>query len=435
MKIQTSTPEVAVSNPESRIPVSDYPARMVPIPPSRMFTIKDALKKYRNKVGADAAVYDMSQGDGGASLPGVPKEILQRAAELQIQHGTGYDKPFGTDQFRQAAADLYWKFEPDHGWGPRNIIFVQGGRDGLQKIYAAMLGTNGKLGDYVVVSCVPWITYNWGPYAAGLNVLRAPGDPNDGWRYTVEGIQACVRYAKEDGRDVAGIVITSPDNPTGRTLTDIEQIELAKAALDAGYPYVLFDWIYHWVTDSGPTNINTILNAFTPEERKKLIFLDGITKCMGASNIRSAQVVADETVIQHMNSQASHGVIPSFFAQAVAIAAFEMGMEKATAGIVEPTKKSRKVLRQALEERGMRFILADGYYAFVELGDYIRAGNFEDSADLGQFMAEEFGIAFVPGIHFSDAGRDWARLSYALPPEKTEKAIQRLFQGLDSIKG
>src|SRR5690606_8998704 len=94
-KVDLDTPEFAVPT-ENLIPVNDYPNHMQAIPPSRMFEIKKALDGYVARVGAGAETYDASQGDGGASLPGVPPEILMRAAELQVQHGTGYDQPFGT---------------------------------------------------------------------------------------------------------------------------------------------------------------------------------------------------------------------------------------------------------------------------------------------------------------------------------------------------
>ena len=38
--------------------------------------------------------FDASQGDGGASLPGVPEAIYDRANELQKKHGSAYDQPF-----------------------------------------------------------------------------------------------------------------------------------------------------------------------------------------------------------------------------------------------------------------------------------------------------------------------------------------------------
>jgi aspartate/methionine/tyrosine aminotransferase len=283
------------------------------------------------------------------------------------------------------------------------------------------------------VSRVPWISYNWGPYAVGLNVLLAPGQPEEGWRYTPDAIQECADYAGQVGRKVAGIVITSPDNPTGRTIPLEEQIDLARAALDSGYPFVLFDWIYHWVTDNGPSDINVVLQAFSPQERERLIFLDGLTKSLGASNVRSAHLLAGKQVIQHLTSQASHGVVPSFYAQAVAIAAYEMGFDKAATSIIEPTKQSRKVLRQALTEAGIRFIMGDGYYAFIDCTPYIEGGNLGDSDGLLLYLAENFGVAIVAGSYFSEAGANWIRFSYALPPERTAQAVQRLLEGLNSL--
>lgn len=429
-----ATPQYAVAE-QHLIPVSDYPAGMTPIPPSRMFTIKKALDEYLKKAGNDAPIYDASQGDGGASLPGVPAELLQRATELHIKHGTGYDSPFGTNLFRKVCAEQYWKIDSASGWGTENIIFTQGGRDALVKAFQAMMFLGHKrTGDYILVSCVPWISYNWTPYGVGLNVLQAPGNPDEGWRYTPESIRASVEFAAQEGRKIAGIVITSPDNPTGLTISVADQIELAKAAIDAGIPYVLFDWIYHWVTDGGePNDINDVLNAFSSEDREKLMFLDGLTKSLGGSNVRSAHLVAGKNVVKLINSQASHAVIPSFYAQAVAIAAYEMGFGEAAKSIIEPCSQSRKVLRAELEAEGVRFIMGDGYYAFIDTTPYIQAAGYPDTEKLGSYLAEDYGIAVVPGVYFSQAGASWIRFSYALPPEKTLKAVRQLFVGLKSL--
>ncbi len=431
--ISLETPHFVVPS-ANRIPVNHYPADMLAIPPSRMFLIRDGLKKYKEMAGADAPTFDASQGDGGASLPGVPAEILQRATELQIKHGTAYDQPWGTAMFRKAAVEQYWKLDPATGWGEPNVCFVQGGRDGLQKAYSAMVALgNQEIGDALVVSRVPWITYNWGPYMVGLNVLLAPGNPAEGWRYTPESIKVTAEYAAKEGRKVAGIVITSPDNPTGRTIPVEEQIELAKAALESGYAFVLFDWIYHWVTDGGPSDINVVLNAFPPEQRERLIFLDGITKSLGASNIRSAHLVAGKKVIDYITSQASHGVVPSFYGQAVAIAAYEMGFGKAAASIIEPCRESRKVLRRELTATGVNAIMGDGYYAFIDCEPFIKAGGLADSEALMTYLSEQYGVAVVAGVYFSDAGKNWVRFSYALPPEKTEKAYKRMYEGLSNL--
>ncbi len=426
-------PQYAVTD-EHLIPPSDYPYYMQRVPTSKMFIVRQALQKYRDAVGADAEVYDASQGDGGKSLPGVPHHLLERAYKLQVEVGTGYDTPSGHPRFRKAAVENYWQLDSATGWGIDNILAGQGGRDVLMKAYSAMVALGrGRVGDAIITSAVPWISYNWGPYVAGLNVLRAPGDPNKAWVYTEEALEEAVAFARESNRRAAGIIITSPDNPTGRTMPLEKQISLAKKALSLGVGFVLFDWIYHWVTEGEPHDINKVLSAFPSAERDRLIFLDGLSKSLGASNVRSAHILASTEVIKFATSQASHGVIPSFYSQAVAIAAYEMGYAEAAKPIIEPTNASRQVLRNLLDEKDMEYIMGDGYYAFINVGRWIKAKGLEDSIGLGQILAEEYGLAVVPGSFFSPAAKNWIRFSYALPPERTEAAATRLHNALSEF--
>lgn len=428
----SSMPEFVVPD-ACLIPVSDYLGQMAAIPASRMFLINKGLKVFRDRYPGEEA-FDASQGDGGASLPGVPNPILERAAEMQLEHGTAYDMPFGTDAYRRVVLERYWQLDPGLGIGPANVTATVGGRDALLKAYAAMLGLgHGRLGDVLVTTRVPWISYNWGPYGVGANVLYSPGEAEDGWALNVDGLRSSADFAAAHGRKVAGVVITSPDNPTGSILTAEEQVELARAAIQSGAAFVLFDWMYHWVTDDRPMDLNAFLKLFDPADRKRLMFLDGITKSLGGSNIRNCHLIASEEVIRFIVARASHGVIPSFFSLAVAMAAYEAGYAEAVRPIVEPTNASRKVLRSFLEQAGMRHILGQGYYAFIHVGDWLKRRGWADSEPLGQYLAEEHGVAVVPGVYFSTYGSEWVRFSYATPPERTLGAARRLLNGLEAL--
>ncbi len=234
-----------------------------------MFLVKQGLKAFQERY-PERPFFDASQGDGGASLPGVSEDILERAHELQLNQGTGYNQPFGTRLFQEAVINSYWKLDSSWGLGPANVIATVGGRDALLKAYQAMMALgHGRQGDVILVSRVPWISYNWGPFGIGGNTLLAPGEANDGWAYSVEGLEASVAFARRNGREVAGVVITSPDNPTGRTMVPVQQAELARAALRAGAAFVLFDWIYHYVTDEEPMDLNAFLGYFDADERDR----------------------------------------------------------------------------------------------------------------------------------------------------------------------
>jgi len=430
--VPEDTPTYAV--PETTlVPVNDYLTTQFPIPASRMFLINKSLKVFHEKY-PDRPMFDASQGDGGASLPGVPLLILERAAQMQKEHGTAYDMPYGTDDFRKVVIERYWKLDPALGLGPANVIATAGGRDALVKAYQAMLAFgHGRIGDVIIVSRVPWISYNWGPYGIGANVLYAPGRPEQGWAYTEESLRTCVEFAARSGRKVAGLVITCPDNPTGLTISPERQVVLAKAALDAGVAFVLFDWMYHYVTDEQPMDLNTFYPMFDPDERSRLMFLDGITKSLGASNIRNCHLIASQEVIKYTVARASHSVMPSFYSLAVAQAAYEMGYTEACRTIVEPTNLSRKVLKDFLTQHGFTYIMGKGYYAFIHIGQWLGKAGWSDSEPMGKYLAEEHGLAVVPGAFFSPYGGEWLRFSYATPPETTRGAAERLLEGLNAL--
>ncbi len=430
------TPRFAVPD-QHLIPVDPYPGQLVETPPSRMFIIKLSLKKYAEKMGPDAVMFDASQGDGGASLPGVAPEILDRANEMLKANGTGYDFPYGTDAYRKAIAEQYWQLDPALGWGPKNVLATVGGRDGLVKAYAAMIALgHGRVGDAIMTSRVPWISYTWGPYGVGANVLLAPGDETSAWQYTEDSIVAAVDFCQnQGGRRIAGLIITSPDNPTGRTLPMERQIALGKCALEAGVGYVLYDWMYHYITETGPSSANDLLRAFDPDERRRIMILDGVTKSMGGSNIRSAHLLAGDEVIRFISSHASHSVVPHYHGLAVTMAAVEMGYRTAAANIIEPTNESRRMVRRFLTEHGYHFILGDGgYYAFVNIGRWMDAASLPDSFALIEYLAADYGIAVVPGGAFSDEGDRWIRFSYALPPHITQGALERFHAGLSALE-
>lgn len=434
MTISDTTPVYAVPG-ENLVPVSDHLSKMMDIPPSRMFLIKKSLKVYADN-NPGSPIYDASQGDGGASLPGVPKDILERAAEMQYEHGTHYDMPFGTADYRESVIEKYWQLDPSLGWGSANVLGACGGRDALVKAYQAMLALGyGRQGDIIAVSRVPWISYNWGPYGIGGNVMWSPGDPDNGWAYSEDGIKASVEFAAKSGRKIACLVITNPDNPTGLTTTAEKMVALARSALETGVAFVLFDWMYHYVTDEEPNDLNSFLKNFTPEERKRLLFLDGLTKSLGASNIRNCHLLADERIIKFIVARASHTVMPTYYSLAVAMVAYEMGYAEASKSIVEPTNASRVVLKELLAESGMQHIIGKGYYAFINVGEFLRAKGWEDSEPLGQYLGENYGVAIVPGAFFSPFGGDWVRFSYATPAERTQGAFERLMAGLESLKG
>ena len=104
-------------------------------------------------------------------------------------------------------------------------------------------------------------------------------------------------------------------------------------------------------------------------------------------------------------------------------------VERAVLVLAEPDKD----VREFVEKRKLTHIVGDGYYAFLNLSDQIARAGLADSEALTGRLAEEFGLAAVPGAHFSQAAAQWIRFSYALPPEITRRATERLWSALETL--
>jgi len=93
------------------------------------------------------------------------------------------------------------------------------------------------------------------------------------------------------------------------------------------------------------------------------------------------------------------------------------------------------VLKDFLVEHNFPHILGKGYYAFINVGKWLKAKSWKDTEALGQYLAEQHGVAVVPGVYFSEYGGEWIRFSYATPVERTIGAAQRLVEGLNTLIG
>lgn len=395
----------------------------VSVPQSQMFDIKASFVEYR-KQNPGEPTYDSSQGDGGASLPGVPQHILQWAYKALLSNGTGYGKPAGSEAYRKAVVEDYWQSKY---LSPENVVSCCGGRDALLKAYAAVQYLSGTEGGFILVSQVPWISYKWGPYMVGSNTLCATGDEYNSWAITKDSITESVRYAAYCGKRVSCLVITSPDNPTGRYTSLEEQVGLIRHAFSKGIPYVLCDWIYHWVSDYGPYDLNKFYSYFTGCERDRIIVMDGLTKSLGASNIRNAHLLASVEVCNTIARRASHGVIPGFYGEAVAYCAYKAGFQEVSRHTTKPISESREIVKSFLDKHRIRAIVDQGYYAFIDVEEWLLKECMSSSSELGIWLARHHGFAIVPGSYFHEVASNWIRFSYALPPEETKRNLEKLY--------
>jgi aspartate/methionine/tyrosine aminotransferase len=441
-----------LDNAEHRIPLSRFDKREVW--PSKMFTIKLELDEFmRNH--PDMPVYDASQGDGGMSLGGIPKQEIAQALlnYLPEERTTKYGDPVGSFVLRKAIFENYYKFDSETGLSPENIVVGDGGRDLLQKWYQVIVQSIGGNGDFIIVSAAPWGSYPEGSYINGLNMLCAPGNPDDGFQITPEGIDQCIDSVQKCGHKVIGIIITSPDNPTGNYLNAEELINLIEYATLKNIKFIFVDLIYQAVTDPdiGCYDVNRIYKRLTPEARERVCFMDGLTKKAGASNLRNAHLVCGSlSMVKKLKGIATHTILPNVAGEAAAYEIYKQENPLAhpwVRRVIEPTAQSRTIVKRRLKELGYKFICGQGYYAFINvypwLGKEIPHGKevksssgllikaIENVEVLKSYLTSQCGLAVIDGLVFKQP--HFIRFSYANTPDYTDGAITRLDQSLKEL--
>ena len=424
--------------------------------PSKMFLIKLELQEFI-KEHPDIPIYDSSQGDGGLSLGGIPREELSEALIrfLPNECTTKYGDPVGRIDVRRAIFENYYGFDHQTGLTPDHIIIGDGGRDILQKWYQLVQQDCGSFGNNIVVSAAPWSSYLQGPYINCMNILRAPGHADNGFKITPSGLDTCVKFSKIDGKTVAGLIITSPDNPTGNYMPPEEMILLIEHAIDIGIAHVFLDLMYQAVTDPevGRYDVNSLYQSLSAKARGKVCFMDGLTKSAGASNLRNAHlVVGAKNYIHKIKGIATHTVIPNAIGEAAALEVYSKPEPTEHPWIKQvsvPTSESRKIVQKKFRELDYKFIAHQGYYAFLNIWPWLgkripdhkkminsKTGEHIQSIDsvvtLESYLTTKCGLAIIHGTVFKQP--HFIRFSYANLPEYTEASIIRLHESLKELE-
>ncbi len=424
------------------------------LPPSQMFLIRMGLESYRRD-HPGRPTFDASQGDGGASLGGIPHRELVEALDrfLPSVHATAYGTPQGDVRVRAAIFANYYRLSPDSGLTPDHVVLTDGGRDALSKWYQAIQILAGVSGDCLLTSAAPWISYGHGSYLAGLNLLCAPSTDGS-FKITPEGVKASIKFASQEVYRVRALVITTPDNPTGTFYTQEEVVELIQEATDCGLSQILVDLMYQTVLDDDHVryDIPAILAALSPEARRRVTFMDGLTKSAGASNVRHAHLLCgDLHMAKCLTAIASHTVLPNVLGEA---AAFEVyGAEHPDQHpwirrVVEPTTKSRALFRARMMGFDHRFVADQGYYGFVHVAPWLERRvpdhlmfrdardrvieTIHDTNDLVAYLTARHGLAVVPGAPFHQP--EFIRFSLANTPDYTGAAVVRFNEALHALE-
>lgn len=212
-----------------------------------------------------------------------------------------------------------------------------------------------------------------------------------------------------------GLVVASPSNPTGVTLTADEMKEVADFCSNTG-AVLISDEIYHGI-DYGERAATAL--GFSDSA----VVVQSFSKYFSMTGWRLGWLVAPPEMFRPLERLAQNLFIaPPTVSQLGALEAFDCAEE--LDANVAAYADSREILVAGLAEAGItRIAPPDG--AFYVYADVSHLGM--GSPALCARWLEETGVAATPGIDFDpEQGDRWVRFSYSESTDDIAEAVRRL---------
>jgi aspartate aminotransferase len=383
--------------------------------PSATLEIAAVCRRMRS---AGQPVLDLSAGEPDFRTP----EFASQAGMAAIAQGfTQYTPVPGTPELRAAIAGYLSRLSgrPVDAAG---VVVSAGAKQALFNACFSLFGP----GDDVLLPTPYWTSY---PEILGLARARTvyvEGDPAASLKIDPHRLDAAATPTTR------GLILNSPNNPTGAVYTHAELDAILRWAADRGI-WVISDEIYgrlSYVADRAASVLDC-----DPSLLERVVLVDGVSKTFAMTGWRigfswcAKDVAAQFTSLQsHITSGASSP------AQAAAAAAYqdELRVREAILAMVRVFRRRRQRAAAALREALPRaaFDMPDGaFYIFFRVDAYYEGGR-HDSVSFCRDVLERTGVALVPGIAFGDDR--YVRMSFAAPEAEVLEAIRRMGEVLEA---
>ena len=377
-------------------------SRHLSIEPSATVAIADAVSELRRS-GAD--VVDFSAGRASEHTPAYLVDAATRAMAAGDTHQT---MGRGKHEYREACATKLARDNDLTADPEREVMATLGCKQGL---FLGLLATVDP-GDEVLVEDPGFVSYQ--PeiqYVGGVPVaVPLP--------WTRDALRARLTPKTR------GIVLCSPQNPTGVVHTDEDLEAIADVAKENDL-LVYADETYERLAWEGRRHRSI---ATVEGMRARTITLMGLTKsfCMGGWRVGFA--LAAEPVIDAMNAVQQHLVTcVSSFAQTAASVAYADGPTKEVESLWADWERRCRRAAEALDDiPGVTCAMPEGgIYAWADT----RALD-EPSETLAKRLLEKHHVAVVPGSAFGPSGEGFVRITSVRSWEELEKGLTRLRSAL-----
>jgi aspartate/methionine/tyrosine aminotransferase len=365
------------------------------------FIVMDVMRKANVRAAEGADIIHMEVGQPGTPAPRAARERARAALETDR---LGYTDALGLPALRERIA-RYYRERYDVGIAPERVVVTSGSSAGFVLAFLAVLDA----GDTMLLPSPGYPCYRHILKALGVKPVLVETSPAARWMPDARDLE---RLA---GEEPAGLLLASPNNPTGTMAVGPRLGELADACRRRRL-WLISDEIYHGLEYDEPA-VTAIAHW------QAAIVVNSFSKYFSMTGWRIGWLVVPEALARTIERLAQNLYIsPPTISQVAALGAFDGidELEEIKAGYAA----NRALLLNELPAAGLASILpADGaFYLYADVSTLT-----SDSAAFAKTMLKEIGVAVTPGIDFDPVrGRHFIRFSYAEPQAAVREAARRI---------
>jgi aminotransferase len=369
-------------------------------PSQKASSFTESVIREQTRLAMQHGAINLSQGYPDFAAPAELKEAARKAIADDINQ---YPITWGAEAFRTGIAakyrDLYgmdWVKAEEH------VTVTCGSTEAMIASMLAVLDP----GDEVVILEPFYENYGPDTIISGATPRHVTLHPPD---WTIEEVE--LRAAFNDS--TRGIVINTPNNPTGKVFTR-QELELVAELCQHWDAIVFTDEIYEHITFDGHAHIPP---GAVPGLEDRTVTISALSKTYAVTGWRVGWVVAPDALTGGIRGMHDFLTVaaaaPLQEAGAVALAMPEAFYTQTA----EEYRERRDLMMKILDETGFRAEPPQG--AYYVMADCSHLGLGYDVA-VAKHLVENVGVAVVPGSSFFSNPADGAHLVRFAFPKKLE---------------
>ena len=371
-----------------------------------------AGKKAKALAASGVDVVDLSIGEPDFATP----NHVGRAGMRAIEGGrTKYTDVAGEAALRDAIAGKYAR-EQAADVRRENVIVTAGAKQAVFNVCMALFDE----GDEVALFSPYWVSFPEMVRLTGASPLFVETRLEDGWHPTAAALEKSAR-----GRDVRGVIVNSPNNPTGAVTDEAELARIVDwcAARNA---WLIYDETYDRFLYDGRLHASA---AALRSRDERIVVTGAASKTFAMTGWRLGWAIGPPELISAMTSYQSHTTSnASSISQAAALEALT-DLESSSSSVAEMLthyEARRKAMVEGLAAiPGVRCPMPEGaFYAFADVSALYARKGVSGSAGFCDRLLAEAHVASVPGDAF---GADrCVRFSFATRTDRIREGVKRI---------